>query len=88
MANSRKDKVNAAYGLLTGGDKKPAKEKINPVGVKLTAAELGQLDTIAKELGVSRHELLQYAARELIARYDRGDKPKTGQRIITTLKPE
>ena len=49
----------------------------NPVGVMLTAEELGQLDQIAAELAVSRHKILQYAVRDLLRRWAAGERPRT-----------
>lgn len=83
---AKKDKVNAAYGIIMGDQKKDAKaDKTNPVGVALTADEVARLGVIAGELGVSRHAVLQFAIRDLIARYDRGEKPRTEIKSINTL---
>jgi hypothetical protein len=83
---AKKDKVNAAYGIIMGEQKKGAKvEKTNPVGVALTVDEVTRLGVIAGELGVSRHAVLQYAVREFIARYDQGERPKTETKSINKL---
>lgn len=49
----------------------------NPVGVVLTREELDRLSQIAAELGVSRHALLQYAVRDLLRRWEAGERPRT-----------
>lgn len=64
---------------------KPAGEP-NPVGVVLTAEELGQLDSIAREMGVSRHKILQYAVRDLLRRWEAGERPRT--KTVTKTETE
>jgi len=87
---AKKDKVNAAFDLITKADqekkdKKAEPEKINPVGVLLSKEELARLDQIAGELEQSRHALLQYAVKDFIKRYDQGERPRTKTETITTL---
>jgi metal-responsive CopG/Arc/MetJ family transcriptional regulator len=87
MAARKKGRIDAAYAAITGAEKHPeSAEKVNSVGVKLSAAELERLNQIAVELGVNRHALMQFALRDFIARYDRGEKPKTEVKPVITLK--
>jgi hypothetical protein len=90
MANKKKGRLDAAYAAITGGDQQPAAggEKVNPVSVKLSSAELERLGEIAAELGVNRHALFQFVIRDFIARYNRGERPKTEVKSIITLKVE
>ena len=74
---AKKDRVNAAYTMLTGGGSKAAAGKNNPVGVVLTADQKARLNEIAAELGTNRHKVLQYAIADFIRRYEAGEKPKT-----------
>jgi hypothetical protein len=55
----------------------PAPDEPNPVGVKLTQAELDLLTAWAVELGISRHILLQYAVRDFMRRWEAGERPRT-----------
>ena len=57
--------------------------KVNPVSVGLTAEQLARLQTIADELGQTRHAIIKYAIADFIKRYDAGDKPKTKTVTIT-----
>jgi len=88
---ARKDKVRSAYDTILQGSsekgKKKTEKKPNPVSVSLDADEIERLNKIAADLGVSRHGLLQYAVRELIANYDRGVRPKTETETVVKLKP-
>jgi hypothetical protein len=84
---AKKDQVNAAYNLITGGKQgKAGSGKPAPVGVALTAEELVDLQTIASNEGVSRHAVLQYAVRDFIMRYAKGERPRIETRTITTLR--
>jgi len=91
---AKKDKVNAAFDLITKPDQaeeqktdKPSEpEKINPVGVLLSKEELARLDQIAGEVDQSRHALLQYAVKDFIRRYDQGERPRTKTETITKLE--
>ncbi len=74
---ARKDKLNAAYQVLTGGKQEPAGGKNTPVGVVLTPDQKTRLNEIAAELGTNRHKVLQYAIADFIRRYEAGEKPKT-----------
>lgn len=86
---AKKQKLNEAYSLIVGssqagpakGDKAPS-----PVGVALTREELTRISEIAKELGQSRHAILQYAIRDFIRRYDQGERPQTEAKTIIKLK--
>lgn len=78
---AKKDQVNAAYTMLTGGGSKTAAGKNTPVGVVLTPGQKARLSEIAAELGTNRHKVLQYAIADFIRRYEAGEKPKT--RVIT-----
>jgi hypothetical protein len=88
---AKKDRVNAAYNLITKNqeDKKKDKnpEKVNPVGVALSKEELGYLEGIAGELGQSRHAVIQYAIKDFIKRYEQGERPKTKTKTVTILDP-
>ncbi len=70
----------------------PAKEpgdKNTPVSVYLTREEKTTLNTIAKEVGLSRHALMQYAIKEFIERYQAGEiKAAEETRTVTVLKSE
>jgi len=86
---AKKDKLNAAYDFITEGKDKikppKSKDKVNPVGVALSKEELARLDVIAGELDQSRHAILQYAIKDFLKRYDRGERPKTKTETITIL---
>ena len=88
---AKKEKVNAAFDLITGNqeDKKKDKapEKVNPVGVALSREELDYLDEVAGRLGQSRHAVIQYAIRDFIKRYEQGELPKTKTKTVTILDP-
>lgn len=88
---ARKSKVNAAYSLITGEPKQETKalpkEGANPVGVLLYKHELEQLKEIANELGFTRHQVIQYAVRDFLKRYDQGEKPRVETKTIKELKP-
>lgn len=43
-----------------------------PVGVGLKGSEVGQLDDIARELGIARNALMRFALRYFIAQYRAG----------------
>lgn len=62
--------------------------KPNPLGVVLDQPEIDQLTAIAKELGLNRHYVMQYAIRQFIADWQKGKRPKQAQRVITTLETE
>lgn len=51
---------------------KPAGDN-NPVGVYLSLDEKKQLDTIADELRIKRHAVLQYAIRDFLRRWNAGE---------------
>jgi hypothetical protein len=46
--------------------------RVRRLGVALQGDEWAHLDAIAAELGVTRHSLMQYAIRRLIADHDMG----------------
>ncbi|MCJ7782412.1 MAG: ribbon-helix-helix domain-containing protein [Desulfobacterales bacterium] len=86
---AKKDKINTAFSMITGGEKGKAKtEHVNPVGVALDPGELARLDEIAKELEQSRHAVLKYAVKDFIRRYNQGERPKTKTETKTILNPE
>ena len=74
---AKKDRLDAAYTLLTGGKRATAGGKNTPVGVVLTPDQKTRLTEIAAELGTNRHRVLQYAIADFIRRYEAGEKPKT-----------
>ena len=82
----KKDKIDAAYTMLTGGGSKSAAGKNTPVGVVLTPGQKARLNEIAAELGTNRHKVLQYAIADFIQRYEAGEKPKT--RAVTRQELE
>lgn len=62
------------------------KKKTTPVGVLLTPEQLEKLKAITAELGLSRHEVLKYAVRVFIERWDSGWRPEVEEQIIKKLK--
>lgn len=56
-----------------------------PVGVKLSALELERLAQMAAEVGVSRHQLLQYAVRDYMRRWDAGERPRTKTETVLDM---
>lgn len=60
-------------------------EKVPPVSVGLSAADLARLEEIAAEMNQTRHAIMKYAIRDFIRRYDQGDRPKTK---TVTIKKE
>ncbi len=73
----RKEKLNAAYSIITGDDEKSTRAATSkPLGVVLTAEQITRLDQIAADLQTNRHRVLQYAVGDFIRRYDAGEKPK------------
>lgn len=76
---ARKDKLEAAFSIITGEQSAKAKRagQAKPLGVVLSADQIGQLDQIAAELGINRHKLMQYAIADFIRRYAAGERPKT-----------
>jgi len=87
---AKKDKLKGMFeGAISENKIEPKEEKtekkVNPVGVALEQAELDHLNEIAKELGQSRHAILQYAVRNFIKRYDQGERPATRKETKTVL---
>lgn len=73
----RKEKLNAAYSIITGDAEKSTRAATSkPLGVVLTAEQITRLDQIAADLQTNRHKVLQYAVGDFIKRYDAGEKPK------------
>lgn len=69
--SKKRDAIDSSVQSSIGGEAKETQaDQPNPLGVKLTADEIADLDRIADELGVTRHNLLQYTVREFIRRYD------------------
>ncbi len=58
-----------------------------PLSVKVTPEEKEELSKIAAGLGVSRHELLRYAVRKLLADWKKGERPAIASRGIR-LEPK
>ena len=73
--------------LMAGPEvkKKSSGKDPNPIGVKLDADDIAELDRISDELGIVRHHLMQYAVKDFIARYNRGEKPKTKKETVVRL---
>jgi len=86
---AKKNQVNAAYGVIMGGKAgKASGGKPAPVGVALTADELLDLETIAAQEGVSRHQVIQYAIRDFILRYSQGERPRIEITEVKKLKAD
>jgi len=87
MAKSKQNAVDSAVQSIIGGGKPRVKAgKINPLGVLLESGEVDQLDQTAAELGVSRHAVLQYAVRQFLAGWKRGEKPQVTTQAVKILK--
>ena len=88
---AKKDKVNAAFQTIMQGDEKQRRENKTdnerPVGVRLAVTEIERLDAAAKDLGVSRHEVMQYALRDFLIKFERGERPTVQEKTVYTLKP-
>ena len=57
------------------------------IGVSLTQEELSRLSLVAQTEGVTRHAVVQYAVRDFLARYERGERPKKEYQTVTKLIP-
>lgn len=93
MAKSDKHNQGMNAGLFNKTAAEPAqeepKEKNTPISVYLTREEKATLSAIAKEVGLSRHALMQYAMKEFIERYQAGEiKAAEETRTVTVLKSE
>ncbi len=66
---------------------KPQEAANFPLSVKVTPKEKEELSEIAAGLGVSRHELLRYAVRKLLADWKKGERPAIASRGIR-LEPK
>lgn len=73
---ARKDKLDAAFNIITGPAAKEKKQSNRPLGVVLTADQVEELDKIAAELGTNRHKIMQYAMVEFLKRWEAGERPK------------
>ncbi len=84
---ARKDKLDAAYSIITGEQSKPkqAAGTGKPLGVVLTAEQIKQIDGIAAELQTTRHKVMQYALADFLRRWDAGERPKTRTETKTVL---
>lgn len=76
----------AVLGLIEGGAEKKPKAVANPLGVKLEPDELQLVAEIAEQLGVSRHNLLQYAVREMLRRWKAGERPQVQTKEVKFLE--
>jgi len=89
MGKKRQNLVDDTIGRLVGGEK-PGRKKsaggLDNYSVKLAPEDIQSLEQIADELGVSRHNLMQYAIRDLIRRWQRGERPTPTQEIKVRLK--
>lgn len=83
-----KKKINAsAYdAIIHGRDQAPKTKAPSPLGVPLTAEEQERLSEIAAALGVKRHHVLQYAVRQFLKSWERGERPQLEEQKITRLK--
>jgi len=87
MADKKRQAVDSAVqAIISGQAKAQAKAgKVTPLGVKLDPAEIAQLDRAAADLEVSRHSLLQYAIRQFLADWQRGERPEITTRAVRVL---
>ena len=90
MAKNKRQDIDQAFSIITGGGSAAAAKpkKITPLGVKLEPDEVAALDQAAQQLGVNRHQLLQYAVRVFLARYAKGERPEFEVKTTKTLKVE
>jgi len=60
-----------------------------PISVYLSVEDKTRLEAIIKELGVTRHALMQYAILDFIGRYEAGEaKPKMEtQPVLIPFEP-
>lgn len=90
MARKKAEELKTDYQNIfakTAAQPEPEPEekpkKNHPWGVKLTWEEKEKLREIAAELGVKPHALLQYAARQFLADWKKGKRPKLISKGIT-----
>jgi hypothetical protein len=81
------DAVQDTVNRLTGAQADPAPQepdpkKGHPIAVSLTRGEVDELAEIAKELGVARHAVLQYAARKFLSDWRKGKRPNTTTKTV------
>jgi len=62
--------------------------KPNPLSVSLDADEIARLDRVAADLDVSRHAIMQYAVRQFLAHWEKGERPGMTKREVNVLKVE
>ena len=72
----------------TGRPKKEGSPDNNPLGIVLEPGEKEQLDKAAAALGVSRHQVLQYAVRQFLADWKKGKRPTVATKAVNVLKPD
>jgi len=86
-------KIGPLYNDIIGGkvtqdpdtnreNKRETKRVYKAVSVGLTADQLNQIETIAKELGQPRHAVIKYAVISFITRYEGGERPE----MVSVLK--
>jgi len=65
----------------------PEETKNYPISVYLTQEEKTELKSMAKDAGLSRHALLQFAVRDFMKRFKAGEiKAETETVKVTVLK--
>jgi len=78
---------NNLFSKTTKEEKEP-KGKSSPLSVYLTTEEKAELAGIAKELGESKHAVMQFAMREFLRRYAAGEYKITTEKVTKkTIKP-
>ena len=55
---------------------KEPEKKLKPQSVYLNESDLDYIQTMCNQFKVTRHSLLQYAVRELIRRWKKGEQPR------------
>jgi hypothetical protein len=86
MAKKQRLVDDAVANIIRGGGRPFKQDKPHPLAVALGPEEVERLATIAEELGVTRHALLQYAARQFLADWERGRRPIVSEKRTVTLE--
>jgi hypothetical protein len=94
MAKKREIIDSAVSQIIRHVDKKHSSQgdkpdrKPNPLGVVLDHSELERLDAAATEIGINRHQTMQFAIRQFLADFEKGRRPKTTTKTITIIEPD
>jgi hypothetical protein len=90
MARKVMDTGKAAAGMLDktadGRSYKKSDDPVKPLGVGLKQSEGHRLSAIAGELGVNRHQLLLFAVRDFMQRWDDGERPQVVDEVVKITK--